>query len=449
MNQIRLPNAVEHIINTLESAGFEAYAVGGCVRDSIMGRIPHDWDICTSANPDEMFDIFKNEKIIPTGLQHGTITVLIDNVGYEITTYRIEKDYSDHRRPDSVEFTTILAQDLMRRDFTINALAYNNTTGIVDLFDGLKDIHSRKICTVNSAEERFNEDALRILRAIRFSSQLDFEIDYSVAYQIHQDKYLLDFISKERIQSEFVKIVQSSTLSVQLDLFKDVFAQFIPEIKDMFEFPQNNPYHAYDVWNHTLHAVANAEDKDLITKLAVLFHDIGKPHSYQDGDDGIRHFHGHGRVSAEITDQILRNLKFDNFTRESVVQLISYHDATFEVGTKYVRRWINKIGEEQFIRLLDLREADIKGQSDLNLAERLEKIERIRDCYNQVRPEPVSCFTVKDLAVNGDDLISLGYKPGKTLGSILNLMLERVLSEELDNTKEILIDFAKSLYVPE
>lgn len=363
--KIEIPSGANEIIHTLQDKGYEAFLVGGCVRDSILKRPIHDYDITTSATPDEMMEIFKDKRIIETGLQHGTITIVIDGEPYEVTTYRIDGNYSDSRRPDKVTFTKSLEEDLKRRDFTINAMAYNDEVGLVDPFNGMEDIEHYKIRCVGRAEDRFSEDALRILRAIRFASQLGFVVDSDVSLNIHKMYKNLENISIERINSEFCKIAASSDFCVQMVLYHEVFSLFIPEIKNMFGFQQNNPYHIYDVWNHTVHAIEYCESDDLVTRLSVFFHDIGKPHCYQDSEDGIRHFKGHGRVSADMTDKIMKRLRFDNDTREKVVELVYYHDATFEVGKKYVKRWLNKIGEEQFKRLLNIRRADIKAQADI------------------------------------------------------------------------------------
>lgn len=450
MKYIEIPNTVNNILKLLSSYGHTGYVVGGCVRDCIMGRQPHDWDICTSALPEEIMTLFRGQgfTVVPTGIQHGTVTVFIDTVGYEITTYRIDQDYEDHRHPTEVKFTRSLEEDLSRRDFTINAIAYNSDVGLVDLFNGVQDIHDGIIRCVGCAQDRFSEDALRIMRAIRFASQFDFTYDTSVISGIARNKHLLDFISKERIHDELIKILQSTNASVHICMFAEVFKQIIPELSDMFDFPQNNPYHVYDVWNHTIHVLQYAESYDIVTKLAALFHDIGKPHCYQDGNDGVRHFKGHGRVSADITDHILRNLRFDNKTREAVVQLVYYHDATFEVGTKYVNRWINKIGKDQFIRLLDLRESDIEGQGPLNREARIEKIQKIRDILSAIENAP-QCFSVKDLAINGYDLMSVGYSPGKQIGSALNVCLSKVLDQEIDNNRDCLLSLCQDLLVSE
>ena len=413
--------------------------VGGCVRDSVLGRKPHDYDICTSATPDEILKVFPNEEIIPTGLQHGTVTILINKEPFEVTTYRIDGDYSDNRRPDNVTFTKNLVEDLRRRDFTINAMAYNPRIGLIDPFNGLEDIKEEKIRCVGSAKDRFGEDTLRILRAIRFAPQFGFVIEPDTDWEIHQQHKKLENISVERINSEFCKIVSSDSFCVQLLLYKDVFSLFIPELKSMFDFQQNNPYHAYDVFGHTVHAIKQCNSDDLVVKLAVFFHDFGKPHSYQDGEDGIRHFKGHGKVSAEITDSIMKRLRFDNETRNNVVELVYYHDATFEVGNKYVKRWLNKIGEKQFRRLLEIRKADIKGQKPDYEESRIEKVNNIENILEEILSEK-SCFSLKDLAVNGNDVKEvMKLKEGKDIGYWLNEILKRVIDGELENNKYDLV----------
>lgn len=448
--KIKIPSGANEIIHSLQNNGYEAFLVGGCVRDSILGRPIHDYDITTSATPDEMMEVFKDKRIIETGLQHGTITIVIDGEPYEVTTYRIDGNYSDNRRPDKVTFTKSLKEDLKRRDFTINAMAYNDEVGLVDPFNGMEDIKYHKIQCVGKPEDRFAEDALRILRAIRFASQLDFVLEPNTDYVLHKVYQNLENISVERINSEFCKIAASSGFCVQMVLYRDVLSLFISEIKDMFGFQQNNPYHIYDVWNHTVHAVQAYEcdcepdlnPRDLITSLAVFFHDIGKPHCYQDGEDGIRHFKGHGRISADMTDTIMKRLRFDNDTREKVVQLVYYHDATFEVGEKYVKRWLNKIGEEQFRRLLNVRRADIKAQAYTEQESRLQKIDNIEYILEEVLQKD-ECFSLKDLAVNGKDLIEIGYKPGKEIGEVLNNLLDSVISGEYINEKEKLLEIAE------
>lgn len=436
---IEVPVPVNYIIQKLEKCGHEAYMVGGCVRDSVLGRKPHDYDICTSATPDEILQAFPDEEIIPTGLQHGTVTILINNEPFEITTYRIDGDYSDNRRPDNVTFTKNLVEDLRRRDFTINAMAYNPKTGLIDPFNGLEDIEYKKIRCVGSAEDRFNEDALRILRAIRFEAQLDFSGFPETMFEIGRQYERLKNVSIERINSEFCKIVASKQFCVELVLYPNVFSLFIPELKVLIGFQQNNPHHTYDVFDHTVHAIEKCESDDLVVRLAVFFHDFGKPHSYQDGKDGIRHFKGHGRVSAEITDTIMKRLRFDNETRHNIVELVYYHDATFEVGKKYVKRWLNKIGEKQFRRLLEVRRADIKGQNPDYEKSRIEKVDNIESILEDVLQEQ-ECFSLKDLAVNGNDVKkTMNLKEGKDVGHWLDEILKRVIDGELKNNRDDLI----------
>ena len=416
------------------------------MRDSILNRPVHDWDICTSATPSEMLEIFKDKKIIETGLQHGTVTVVVNGEPYEITTYRIDGIYSDNRRPDTVTFTDKLVEDLRRRDFTINAMAYNDEEGLIDPFNGMKDIKYKKISCVGCAEDRFGEDALRILRAIRFAAQLEFIIMPSTDWEIHKQYKNLENISIERINSEFCKIASSDDFCVELLLYKDVFSLFIPELKDMFDFPQNNPWHIWNVFGHTIHAVEYCDSDDLVVRLAVFFHDFGKPHSYQDGKDGIRHFKGHGKVSADMTDSIMKRLRFDNETRNNVVELVYYHDATFEAGKKYVKRWLNKIGEKQFRRLLQVKKADNKAQNLELSSDRIKELSEIEALIDEVLQED-ECFSLKDLAVNGKDLIGVGYKAGKELGNTLNKLLQLVIDGDCPNEKEKLLQEAESLWM--
>ena len=442
--KINIPKDVNEIIHTLQKHGYEAYVVGGCVRDSILNRSIHDWDITTSATPDEMMEVFKDKEIIKTGLQHGTLTIMINGEGYETTTYRIDGKYSDGRRPDNVSFTSDLVEDLRRRDFTMNAIAYNDEVGFVDPYGGLKDIQNEQIKCVGNPEDRFNEDSLRILRLWRFGIQLGFGFDqatYQAAKKLLQTD-ALKHISYERIQAEFVK-----ALSADKEIFLlqpiEFLEAIIPEWKKT-HMKQNNPYHLYSVDYHSLYAYAELTDKaDIITRIATLLHDIGKPLCYQDDENGIRHFHGHGKVSAEVTDQIMRRLKFDNETREKVVQLIHYHDSVFEVSDKCVKRWLNKIGPEQFERLLQLRRADIKAQNTLLIDERLEKVNKVNIVFHEIL-ENQKCFSMKDLAINGEDVKNiLQINTGKEVGDTLREVLALVIDNKLDNDKEVLTNYLK------
>ena len=443
INKINLPKAVIEILNLLDSYGSVGYVVGGCVRDSIIGRPIHDWDICTPVVISEVQALFEKEgyKVVPTGIKYGTVTVMIDGVGYEITTFRRDGEYTDGRHPDNVEFTSNLVEDLSRRDFTMNAIAYNHSTGFIDPFNGLKDIENHTIRCVGYARDRFKEDALRILRMWRFECQLGFSTEpgtQNAAVEGIKEGFL-ENISKERIQSEFVKAImsQKSNFTTRPQFF---LKSIIPEWEDMIHFPQNNPYHVDTVDFHSMIAYQMVQDNgELILRLATLFHDIGKPHCYQDGSDGIRHFKGHAKVSAEMTEQILRRLKFDNYTIDDVVELIGYHDATLNVGGKYVKRWLNKIGKEQFKRLLELRKADIKAQNPKYIDDRLDKIREIEMTLENTLKEE-QCFSIKDLAINGKDVMKWAcIKEGKDVGIWLNRLLKLVIDGDLPNDKDTLI----------
>lgn len=439
--KIDMPPNANVIIHALQDAGYKAYIVGGCVRDSVINRFPHDWDICTSARPKQILEVFKGYRVIETGLQHGTVTVVIDGEQYECTSFRIDGVYSDNRRPDSVTFIDDLTEDLRRRDFTINAMAYNDEEGLIDPFDGMGDIKRGIIRCVGNAADRFNEDALRILRAIRFAAQLDFAIEKNTSFELCRQKKSLTNVSAERIASEFNKIVISDRFAGMLIQCLYIFEQFIPELEDMYNFPQNNPHHIYDVLIHTFYTVISCQN-DLILRLAALFHDIGKPHSYQDEADGIRHFVGHNIVGADMTDKIMRRLKYDNNARNAVVQLVLYHDSSFIAKPSAVKRWLNKVGEIQLKRLIDLRRADIRGQKIPYDKEKMRKIDDFADVLNQVLEEQ-QCFSLKDLAINGDDLIALGFVPGKKLGEVLTGLLNSVTDDALPNDKETLLKEAQ------
>ena len=442
--EINLPEDVQEIMSVIREYVATSYVVGGCVRDSIIGRKPHDWDICTPALACELLVEFeeKGYRVIPTGLQHGTITVHLNGNNYEITTFRRDGEYSDGRHPDTVEFTSDLIYDLERRDFTINAMAYNSEEGLVDPYCGYEDIQDRRIRCVGNPDDRFREDGLRILRALRFSVQLGFKIELLTKRAMIDNRSLLNKISFERISAEFVKIIESSSshrARMQLLEFEDVLAEFIPELKSTFEFKQNNPYHCYPVYAHILTVLKECVDADIITKLAAFFHDIGKPHCYQDDDNGIRHFKGHGKVSAEMTDDIMRRLKFDNDTREKVVQLVYYHDATFEVGKKYVRRWLNKIGIDQFKRLLVLRRADIMGQTKYYREERIQKLDAVKVCLEEVLKEKPA-FSIKDLEIDGKDVMKyMLMDECPEVGYWLKHILKQVIDGHLQNNREDLI----------
>ena len=448
---VKIPTDVDMIIRHLQHGGYTAYIVGGCIRDSILNKKPNDWDICTSAIPNEVVSIFKRYKIIETGLQHGTVTVFINNIPYEITTYRIENEYLDNRRPDSVNFTNQLLEDLKRRDFTINAIAYNNKDGLVDPYNGLVDIENKIIKCVGNPKERFEEDALRILRALRFAAQLEFTIEEKTSEAIKNSKHLLQNISKERINSELCKILMSKNGGSDiLREYADVIEEFIPEIKPMIGFDQNNPHHIYDVWEHTLHCLQEVEicetcivEIDIIIRLAVLFHDIGKPNCYTEDKNGIGHFYKHTIISSDITEKILKRLRFSNNIIEDVVELVRYHDMEMAATKPFIKRTLNKMGEKQFYRLIELKMLDKCGQRrDENFLDKLLYLLSIKSLIGKVKEEE-SCFQLKNLDINGKDIMNLGVPEGKIIGVVLEYLLNLVINEEVENKKEDLLEKVK------
>ncbi len=437
---IKLPENVEKIINTLEAAGFEAYAVGGCVRDSILGRTPNDWDITTSAKPEETKALFR--KTFDTGIKHGTVSILLDHEIYEVTTYRIDGEYEDSRHPKNVVFTNLLSEDLRRRDFTINAMAYNPKSGIVDLYDGQGDIERKIIRCVGDAEERFGEDALRILRAVRFAAQLGYDIDEDTAKAIKKLAGTLKNISAERIQTEFVKMITSShpeyiRKAYELGITKVIF----PSFDTMMETNQNNPHHCYSVGEHTIKVMENVRP-DRVLRLAALLHDIAKPAVKKVDDKGIDHYHGHPEKGVEMAKAFFAEYKFDNETRDRVCRLVRFHDWTIGLNRKKLRHAIHKIGEEAFPDLFELNRADILGQSDYEREQKLNYIAELKAEYDLMVEQNV-CLSLKTLAVTGKDLIEAGIKPGPDMGDKLNWLLDRVLDNPELNDKEKLLNLLK------
>lgn len=436
--KIALPEKVKFIIDTIAEAGFEAFAVGGCIRDSILGREPNDWDITTSAKPEQVKALFR--RTIDTGIAHGTVTVMLDKEGFEVTTYRIDGEYEDSRHPKAVTFTANLVEDLKRRDFTINAFAYNDTVGLVDAFEGLKDVDSGVIRCVGNAEERFSEDALRILRAIRFSAQLGYEIEESTKAAITKLAGNLRHISAERIQAELTKLLVSphpEYLKIAYDT--GVTAVILPEFDACMETPQNHPHHCYNVGEHTLHSLQEVPaTKEL--RLAMLLHDIGKPVVLETDKEGITHFHGHQTVGAEIAKDILKRLRFDNDTLSTVTRLVEFHDYGNGVNpnSRIVRRAVNKIGEDIMPSLFLVRRADVLAQSMYQREEKLAVQDKWERLFAEVQ-EKRQCVSLKTLAVTGADLIALGMKPGKEMGQTLKALLDHVLDHPEDNVKEILL----------
>lgn len=434
--QIQLPQKVQYIIETIRTAGYEAYAVGGCIRDSILGREPDDWDITTSAKPEDVKKLF--HRTIDTGIQHGTVTVMIEKEGFEVTTYRIDGKYEDSRHPKDVTFTASLEEDLRRRDFTVNALAYNEQDGLIDIFEGMQDMEHKVIRCVGNAKERFTEDALRIMRAVRFSAQLGYTIEEETKAAMKELAPTLQKISAERIQVELVKLLVSGHPDyIRIAYETGIIAQILPEFAICMKTEQNNPHHCYSVGEHILHTLSYV-DADKVLRLTMLFHDIGKPQTLTIDEEGITHNHGHAAVGEEMTVKILKRLKFDNDTIEKVRKLVRYHDWKIESSHKNVRRAVNKIGEDIFPMLFSVKYADVMAQSDYQRKEKLQELETLKKIYRDII-EKKECLCLKDLAVSGNDLIMMGMKPGKEIGIALHRLLEIVLENPECNRKEYLL----------
>lgn len=442
MTQIRLSDKVRLIIAQLEAAGYEAYAVGGCVRDSLLGREPSDWDVTTSAKPQQVKAVFRHT--IDTGIQHGTVTVMLDREGFEVTTYRIDGEYEDSRHPKEVVFTANLIEDLKRRDFTINAFAYNDQSGIVDAFDGMEDLDKGIIRCVGDAAERFGEDALRMLRAVRFSAQLGFTIAEDTKAAIREYASDLKNISAERIQAELVKLLLSDHPDYMRDAYElGITGIVLPELDAAFATAQHNPHHQYTVGEHLMQSLLHTRaDKSL--RIAALLHDIGKPSVRTTDEEGIDHFHGHVEVSEQMAVDILRRLKFDNDTIDKVQKYVRYHDYKPEPNARAVRRAINKIGAAYFPQVMEIRRADTLAQSSYQREEKLERIDQIERLYAEIM-EKNQCISLKTLEITGNDLIALGVPKGKRIGEILNQLLDEVLQNPESNTHEFLIEKAKEL----
>lgn len=435
---IRLPQKVNRIITSLQNAGFEAYAVGGCVRDSILGREPGDWDITTSAMPEETKALF--EKTVDTGIEHGTVTVLLEREGFEVTTYRIDGKYEDSRHPKEVTFTRSLKEDLLRRDFTINAMAYNEKNGLVDIFGGLRDLKERKIRCVGDAKARFSEDALRILRGIRFAAQLGFSIDEETKAGMEKLAPTLKNISAERIQTELVKMLISRRPELIREAYElGITAQFLPEFDRLMETAQETPHHMYTVGEHTIHAIGNVRP-DKVLRLTMLLHDMGKPAYKTVDEDGRAHFKKHALESEIIAGRILRRLKFDNDTIHKVTRLVRYHDYRMPSTAKDVRRAMNKIGEDIFSYYMEVRRGDVLAQSMYRREEKIRNLDEIERLYQEII-EKGQCVSLKELSVTGRDLIEAGMAPGKEIGVKLNKLLLLVIEEPELNTKEKLLEY--------
>jgi tRNA nucleotidyltransferase (CCA-adding enzyme) len=452
--KFKIPDKVNYIINMLRSHGFEAYIVGGCVRDMVLNRYPEDWDITTSATPQEVKKIFR--RTVDTGIQHGTVTVLVDKDHFEVTTYRLDGKYEDYRRPKEVSFTTNLEEDLRRRDFTINAMAYNEEHGIIDIFGGLEDLERGQIRCVGSAKERFEEDALRILRAIRFSAQLDFRIEDNTLEALKEKAPLLKNISAERIRVELTKLLISDHPD-RLRLLYDtgITNIILPEFDATIQTKQNNIHHIYNVGEHIIKTVMTVGGslqenrfslkERTILRWTMLLHDIEKPSSQTVGEDGQDHFYGHQEKGAIRAKEILKRLKFDNDTINSVVHLIRWHDYRFVLTPTGMRKVASKVGKEYMYLLFEVNRADTMGKNPAIIDEKLKNLKMAMEIYEEIVKND-ECVSLKDLKVSGKDLIAQGYKPGKNMGQILNELLARVIDNPDLNHKEKLLDLVNELY---
>ena len=425
------------IINELEENGYEAYLVGGFVRDMLMGRNADDADFATNAPPEKTLHVFRNYRTLTTGIKHGTVTVIINHKPYEITTYRTEKGYSDCRHPDEVAYAERIEDDLSRRDFTVNSIAYNPKVGFVDPFSGREDIENKVLRCVGEAEKRFSEDSLRILRGLRFSSVLSFSIDEETKKAMFICKDLLKHISHERVFTELSKMLCGGNIREVLTNYSNILSVILPEIKDMKDFQQHNFHHIYDVLNHTAVVVESAPAVTYL-RLAALFHDCGKPDCFSLDENGVGHFYSHASISAEKANEALLRLRCDTKTREKVVKLIKLHDAPIDEDEAKIKKKLSKYGDELFFDLIKLKRADTKGLAP-EFHSRSVHFDTLESIAKKILEEK-ACFSLKDLKVNGNDIAKLGFK-GREIGDILNSLLEAVMEKRVQNEKSALLSF--------
>lgn len=440
--KIDMPDYARQIIERLNDHGYEAYVVGGCVRDQLIGREPNDWDITTSALPQQVKKLFG--KTIDTGLQHGTVTIMIGKEPIEVTTYRIDGIYEDNRRPKSVAFTNQLVEDLRRRDFTINAMAYHHKEGLVDAFHGVADLEQGIIRCVGNPHERFNEDALRMLRAIRFAAQLDYALDEATGQAITDLADLIRHVSMERVHVELNKLLISNHPRRFMDIHRYGLMPYVmPEFLPCIGNHQHHPYHHYPIGEHIMRSVEAIRGEKTL-RWTMLLHDIGKPEKKTTDEDGIDHFYGHEQLSADMAYAILNRLKFDKKTLNRIVALIACHDIRVEDQPKRVRRAVNKIGAHLFDDFLAVQEADMRAQHPDKLEERLIILDKVKTIWQRIQEEG-QCVTIKDLKINGRDLINHGFKEGKEIGDILQHLLNKVIEEPALNTRDMLLEILETL----
>lgn len=439
MNEtVKFPKYVLTLLDRLEHSGFDAYLVGGCVRNALMGMESHDYDITTSALPEDIERVFSDMRVIETGIKHGTVTVVSDEINAEITTYRTDGVYMDRRHPQSVTFTSNLEEDLSRRDFTVNAIAYSEKRGIVDLFDGIEHLRKGILCCVGDAEKRFDEDALRIMRGLRFMSIYGFKPDDKTSAALHEKKELLSEISAERINSELSKLLCGDPVFLLQVLreYWDIFAVLIPEIADCHGFEQHTHYHDRDVWEHTIVALCSIEPV-LHLRLTMLMHDLGKPAAYS-FYNGAGHFKGHGAISADIGRRTMKKLKFDSETFQKTLFLIERHDMVMNDDAVLIKKHLNKFGSELYFDLLKVHIADDTAKSP-DAQSRIAIYRSAANTANRIISEK-DCYSLKNLAINGNDIMKLGFA-GKEIGEALNYLLNAVIEGNCSNAKDFLIDY--------
>lgn len=437
---IYVPENVDAIIKKLENNGFEAYIVGGCVRDQILGRKPKDYDITTSAKPDEIKACLSGYTTVDTGIKHGTVTVVSDGENVEVTTFRIDGRYGDSRHPETVEFSDKLLDDLSRRDFTVNSMAFNPRTGLVDEFGAQKDMFSRRVACIGDPKVRFKEDALRIMRALRFASELEFEIDEATAAAMHEMKDSLLNISIERVSSELMLLLSGTSPYNVLTQFADIIAVIIPEIKPCISFDQRNRYQVYDVWKHCAAAVEHSANIPEV-RLALMLHDIGKPHCFKLDDEGNGSFFNHEKISSEMAVNILRYMRFPNSTVERVSKLIKYHYVIPMDDHKVVRKLLSALGEDDFTLLIELMKGNNRAKHS-SCFERIHTLEAMQAKAKKIIEER-QCISIAELAVSGSDMVTAGFS-GSEIGSILNVLLEAVMEDKVENKYGELMEFAKN-----
>lgn len=441
--ELRIPEQVRQALSKLRACGYEAYIVGGCVRDLLLGREPDDYDITTSALPFETMRCFAGYHIIETGVKHGTVTAVIDGMPLEITTYRIDGQYSDNRRPDSVTFTRSLREDLARRDFTINAMAYSPSNGLQDYFGGQQDLKDQMIRCVGDPQTRFEEDALRILRAVRFSSVLGFGMEPATAAALLTRRGLLVHIARERVQVELNKLLLGRDVGRVLREYTEVLCEVISEIIPCIGFEQHSRYHLYDVWEHTVHTVERSPER-LTVRLAMLLHDLAKPLTFSI-EGGTGHFYSHQQKSADLAQEILKRLRYSGEITRRVVNLIRYHSVEFHGSAKAIKRWLGKLGEEELRELLLVQRSDLLGK-DPSFWYELEELDENEQRINEIIAQN-QCFTVAQLAVNGNDLREVGCTQGRLIGQLLEYLLDLVIDEECPNNREALLARANQYLV--